>query len=73
MGLVLDEPTDNDVVFNENGVRIVVEKSIISQVGGVRIHARPNPYVGTEFLVTPLRDLPSGKTQCGINDGRKTS
>jgi Fe-S cluster assembly iron-binding protein IscA len=53
MGLVLDEPADNDVVFNENGVKIVVEKAIISKVGGVRIHARPNRYVGTEFRVTP--------------------
>jgi len=71
MGLVLDEPTADDVVFNENGITIVVEEAIISKLGGVRIHARQNPYVGTEFRVTPWNGQAFVGNHCGINNERK--
>ncbi len=54
MGLVLDEPTFYDEVFHENGFDIIIEKSVLSRMKGVEIIARPNQWIGTEFLVKPI-------------------
>lgn len=41
---------------------MVVERSLLSRLGGVRIDFRGSPWMGAHFSVTPLHD--SGASCC---------
>ena len=53
MGLALEEPQNNDEIFHEGDFDVIIDKDVLKRVGSVRIHYRPNIYVGHEFVVTP--------------------
>ena len=64
MGLVLDEPTENDEVFKQGDLDIIIDESILRQLGGVRIHSRDNRYIGREFVVTRRNPAAIGGCSC---------
>ena len=59
MGVTLEATESNrnqpreDALFPRNGYDIVVEKTVLEKVGKIRIHYRPNQYIGMEMRVTP--------------------
>ena len=54
MGIGAESPRKGDRVFDEGEFSVAVGEDVWSQLRGIRVHFRPNKYVGTEFLVTPL-------------------
>ena len=54
MGIGPETPREGDRVFEQGEFRVAVDETVWNQLRGIRIHFRPNKWVGTEFLVTPL-------------------
>ena len=64
MGLVLDEPTERDEIFEQVDFEVIIEKGLLERLGGVRIDSRDNRYIGRELIVTPWKPLPD--TGCSL-------
>lgn len=55
MGIGPEPPRAGDRVFDEGDFRVAVDETVWEKLrGGIRVHFRPNQYIGTEFLVTPV-------------------
>ena len=56
MGLALDEPDDADETLHADGFDFIVRGRELEELSqfprGIRIHFRPNRWIGSEFLVT---------------------
>lgn len=53
--MALDEPTENDEVQREDGFVIVIDKQLLTQLGGVEIDFRTNKWMGSGFLIRGLQ------------------
>jgi Fe-S cluster assembly iron-binding protein IscA len=52
--MALDEPSENDEVFHEDGFDVIMEKTLVSRFGGVRIDFQSNRWFGSRFFITPM-------------------
>ena len=52
MGMALDEPKDGDEIIERDGFRIVAEKSLIREMGGIDVTYR-NIGLGGGFVIRP--------------------
>jgi len=59
LGLALDEPKDNDKIFNNDSIKFVVEESLIETTGGITVdYVDAGPRSG--FGITSVNPLNSG-------------
>lgn len=63
MGMALDEPSDNDEVFPQENYKLIIEKSLLDELGGVSIEFRDNKWMGSGFMIRPKRNH-SGSCSC---------
>ena len=61
MGMALDEPKDGDEVLEKDGFKVVVERSLVREMGGIDISYRNVGY-GGGFVIRPKSDYTGG---CG--------
>lgn len=54
MGIGPEAPRPGDKVFDEGAFRVAVDETVWNKLRGIQVHFRPNKWIGTEFLVTPL-------------------
>jgi Fe-S cluster assembly iron-binding protein IscA len=60
--MALDEPNDNDEVFEGDSFTVLLDKGLAEQIGGVKIDFRENRWMGSGFLITPAN--PHGGSCC---------
>jgi len=60
--MALDEPSDADEVFKENGFDVVIEKQLLEQVKGVKIDYETSKWRGEGFRILPTYQ--SGSCSC---------
>ncbi|MDO5674237.1 MAG: hypothetical protein Q4G66_04880 [bacterium] len=63
MGLALDEPKDNDKVFEEGTLKFVVEDQLLERCGSIKVDFVEAGY-RSGFAITAANPL--GKASCGI-------
>ncbi|MCP4605823.1 MAG: hypothetical protein GY847_35770 [Proteobacteria bacterium] len=54
--MALDEPSENDEIHREEDFEIIIEKSLLSDIGGVSIDFSKNRWMGSQFLINPVND-----------------
>jgi Fe-S cluster assembly iron-binding protein IscA len=59
MGMALDEPTDNDEVIELDDFKVVAEKSLVSEMGGIEVRYRDVGY-GGGFVISAKSDYTGG-------------
>jgi len=59
LGLALDEPKDNDKIFDNDSIKFVVEESLIETTGGITVdYVDAGPRSG--FGITSVNPISSG-------------
>jgi Fe-S cluster assembly iron-binding protein IscA len=61
--LALDEPNDDDEIQTEDSFKVIIERGLLGQLGGVNIDYRENRWMGSGFFVRPIRTVP-GSCSC---------
>ena len=51
--MALDEPSDDDEVFKQNGFEVVIEKGLLNRVRGVKIDYETSRWRGQGFRIYP--------------------
>ena len=51
LGMALDEPSDNDEVFDVNGFKVIIEKQLLEKVGGAKIDFETSRWKGAGFRI----------------------
>ena len=54
MGLVLDEPSDDDKVFTQDGITCVVNKNLLEKVKPIKVDYVDTPRGGGFFIFSNL-------------------
>ncbi len=63
MGLALDEPKDSDKVFENDSLKFLVEKSLLTTCGGITVdYIDAGPRSG--FGITSVKPISSGGGGC---------
>ena len=60
--MALDEPSDDDEIFEQETFKVIVDKKLYDQLGGVRIDYGAD-WQGVGFTVKPING--SGESSCG--------
>nr|WP_219842665.1 hypothetical protein [Desulfobulbus oralis] len=63
MGLALDEPKDNDKVFEEGTLKFVVDEQLIAQVGAIKVDFIEAGYQ-SGFSISTEKPLPGAGGGC---------
>ena len=58
--MALDEPKETDEKLSSNGFDVVIEKSLLGQLGGVTIDYQTNRWMGSGFQVSPTYKFSGG-------------
>ncbi len=61
--MALDEPSENDEIYDEEKFSVVIEKKLLSELGGVSVEFRDNKWRGSGFVIQPTRK-PGGACSC---------
>jgi Fe-S cluster assembly iron-binding protein IscA len=61
--LALDEPNDGDEVQTEDTFKVIIDKDLLGQLGGVNIDYRENRWMGSGFFIRPTHTAP-GSCSC---------
>ena len=51
--MALDEPSDEDEVFNRDGFDVIIEKQLLGRVQGVKIEYESSKWMGSGFRISP--------------------
>lgn len=62
MGLALDEPSEEDEVQDEPEFKVVIEKRLLDQFGGVNIEFQNSRWMGSGFSIRPTQQF--GQSCC---------
>jgi len=62
LGMALDEPKDTDEVVDGDGFKVVADKSLLEEMGGVKVDYRKSAF-GGGFIIQPEGDF-SGSCAC---------
>jgi Fe-S cluster assembly iron-binding protein IscA len=66
LGLTLDELKDNDEEFENNGLKLIIEKSLLDTTGGVSIDFVGNMFGGRFSIQPKIPFSGAGEaSQCG--------
>ena len=68
MGLALDEPKDNDKVFEEGTLKFVVDEQLIAQVGAIKVDFIEAGYQ-SGFSISTEKPLPGAGGGCSCWSG----
>jgi iron-sulfur cluster assembly protein len=60
LGLALDEPSDTDEVFEQATFKVIINKELHDQLGGVRIDFGGNRWQGAGFRINAINSGGSG-------------
>ena len=63
MRLALDEPKDNDKVFEEGTLKFVVDEQLIAQVGAIKVDFIETGYQ-SNFSISTKKPLPGAGGGC---------
>lgn len=66
MGLVLDEPRDNDTKIEVEGVNYLIDKDLEDRSGGVKVDYVDQGYA-KGFVLSATNDLGGGASGCGTS------
>jgi Fe-S cluster assembly iron-binding protein IscA len=59
MGMALDEPKENDLIIENEGFRVIAEKSLVNEMGGIEVAYR-NVGFGGGFVIRGKSDFTGG-------------
>ncbi len=63
MGLALDEPKEKDETVDGEGFKVVAEKSLLEQMGGITVDYRKSAF-GGGFVIRPKGENIGGSCAC---------
>lgn len=63
MGLALDEPKDNDEIVDGEGFKVVADKALLEQMGGISVDFRASMF-GAGFVIRPKGEHVGGSCAC---------
>ena len=63
MGMALDESTESDETVDGDGFKVVADKALLEQMGGVAVDYRESAF-GAGFVIRPLGDHVGGSCAC---------
>ena len=64
LGMALDEPGNNDEVFEEKGTKFIIEKDIYNQAKPINVDFIDTPH-GSGFKLTSSLSQDAGNGSCG--------
>ncbi|MDJ0764541.1 MAG: hypothetical protein QNJ97_16305 [Myxococcota bacterium] len=53
--MALDEPANEDEIYKDQGFEVVIDKSLLSELGGVVIDFQTSRWMGSGFSIIPTQ------------------
>ncbi len=61
--MALDEPKDNDEIYEHESFNVIIDRELLSQMGGITIDFRKSSWMGGGFSVEATNE-PAGSCSC---------
>jgi Fe-S cluster assembly iron-binding protein IscA len=62
--MALDEPTDNDEIYENEKFNVIIDKALLTQLGGVTIDFKKSSWMGGGFSVEAANGEPASSCSC---------